>query len=73
MGTITSLLNGYKMYAACLVGILAILVNHFIAPIPGIDVDQGNWLDQVWTLIMIMTGRSALTKLEPPSVEPSKS
>lgn len=54
-------LDGYKVYATCIVGIAAILINHFeVYQIPGVQFNDANWLDNIWSLVLVMAGRSAM-------------
>jgi hypothetical protein len=53
--------DGYKVYATCIVGIAAILINHFSThQIPGVSINDADWLNNIWSMVLIMAGRSAM-------------
>ena len=54
-------LSGAKTYIVAVVAILAILVNH-VWPQPWMNLDPANWLTDIWTWILVITGRSALAQ-----------
>ena len=54
-------LDGYKVYGLCLIGIAAILVNHFSGQtIPGVQFNDADWLTNIWYLLGVMAGRNAM-------------
>jgi len=57
------MLDGYKTYVVCSIGVIVAVVNHFWA-LPYVNLDQSNWLNDVWGNVLIMTGRSAVAKLQ---------
>ncbi len=56
--------DGYKMYIGLGIGAAAILFNHFVTPIAGVDLDSNNWLEDLYGLAVLASGRSALKKVE---------
>jgi hypothetical protein len=57
--------DGLKTYIGAGIGILAVLVTHFLhIPIPGVQLDDTQWLSSVYTLFMVIAGRSAIAKLD---------
>lgn len=56
-------LVGKKTYIAAGVGILAVFVNHFVH-VPGMSNDPANWLNDIYSLILVLTGRAALARIE---------
>jgi len=64
----SSSLDGYKTYVTLAVGIVVILANHFhLLPdslAGAVNLDDKNWLQNIFTLVLGMTGRSALKKME---------
>ena len=55
-----SFLDGKKTYLSLAIGTLAILVNHFVAPIPALHLNPDDWLTQLGALIPLATIRSAI-------------
>lgn len=53
-------IDGYKTYIVLAFGVLAVLVNHFIGPIPNVNLNSANWLTDIWTLLLGGAARSAL-------------
>lgn len=54
-------IDGYKVYVTCGVGIAAILLNHFgVYQIPGVTFNDADWLNNIWALVLVMAGRSAM-------------
>lgn len=64
MSTILTTINGYKTYILCALGVLIILVNHFVGQVPGTPSDSPDWLSQIYQLLLVATGRSALSKMK---------
>ena len=63
-----SALQGWKTYIGVGIAILAVLAVHFLQiKIPGMTVDDSNWLATVWELVMLAFGRSALAKVGAPT------
>jgi len=63
----SSTFDGYKTYITLIIGIVTVVVNHFYPDTMkamGLTLDPNNWLQQVFTLLLGMTGRSALKKVE---------
>jgi len=60
MTDILSKVDGYKTYILLAVGILMVLVNHFVGPIPNVNLNSANWLTDIWTLALGGAARSAL-------------
>ena len=57
-------ISGHKTYIAVAIGILVVLANAFLGvPIPGVSLDKTTWMQDLWTLILIATGRSAVAKI----------
>lgn len=54
------MLEGKKTYIATAVAALAIIVNHFFGPLPGIELDPDQWLTQLGTLVFPVTIRAAI-------------
>lgn len=64
MNDILAKLNGNKTYLAVAVGIIVVLANAFLGvPIPGVSLDKATWMQDLWTLILVATGRSAVAKI----------
>ncbi|MGP0093064.1 MAG: hypothetical protein ACLPKB_24445 [Xanthobacteraceae bacterium] len=62
-----SAVDGAKTYIGAGIGILVIVLNHFWGlSIPGVRIDDANWLAHVWALGMVMFGRHALQKAGAP-------
>ena len=67
MGTLMALptwLEGKKLFIALIAGGLAILVNHFIVPIPGLNLDTNNWLTDIWALVLLAFGGAKVNRVE---------
>lgn len=60
MTALLASIDGYKTYIVLAFGVLAVLINHFIAPIPNVNLNSANWLTDLWTLTLGAAGRSAL-------------
>ena len=58
-----AMFDGFKVYALCVVGALAVLINHFAATVPGTSGDSSDWLAQLWGIAMVAAWRSALGKI----------
>jgi hypothetical protein len=52
--------NGYKVYIGCLIGIAALTLHLFGVQIPNLNVNDADYGNNVWSLIMVMFGRSAM-------------
>lgn len=66
LSSITSLFNGNKTYIALAVGAVVVIANHFGISIPGSpNLDPANWTNDLFTLVLGGTFRSALGKLSP--------
>lgn len=63
MSNVLQAVDGYKTYILCAVGIVVVLVNHFVGQVPGTSPDSANWLDSIWTILMVAAGRSAVNKI----------
>ena len=63
MQNVLTALDGNKTYIAAGVGILVILTNHFIGPVPGVQLDSSQWLTDIWSLVLVMAGRSGMKKI----------
>ena len=59
--------DGWKTYLLCVAGIAVILVNHFVATVPGTSGDSAEWLNNIYQLLLVMTGRRALSEVGKPS------
>lgn len=57
-------LNGKKTYIATIVAALAVIVNHFFGPLPGIELDPDQWLTQLGVLVFPATIRAAIPPKE---------
>lgn len=53
-------IDGYKTYIVLGVGALCVLTNHFVGPIPNVNLNSANWLQDLWTLTFGGAVRSAL-------------
>ncbi len=56
-------LSGKKLIFAAVVGIVAILANHFLGHIPGMDINDNNWLADIWSLLLIIFGGAKVQKV----------
>jgi hypothetical protein len=57
-------LDGYKTYIAIALGAVVVLANAFLGvSIPGVTLDKSNWLQDLWALVLLATGRSAIAKV----------
>ena len=55
-------LAGKKTYLSVALGIAVILANHFLGiSIPGVQLNDAEWMTNIWQLILVATGRSAMT------------
>lgn len=57
-------LEGKKLFIACVAGGAAILVNHFIVAIPGLNLDPNNWLTDLWGLVILAFGGAKVNRVE---------
>lgn len=64
MNQVTALLDGNKTYIAAVLGAAVILANHAGIHIPGVQLNPNDWLNQLWDVVLLVTGRSALKKVE---------
>jgi hypothetical protein len=53
-------LDGYKVYIGCIVAIAAIIAAHLGYDIPGVHVDDADWLNDIYYAVMVMAGRNAM-------------
>jgi hypothetical protein len=53
-------LNGYKIYLGCIIGMAALTVHFLGFQIPYMEVNDANYGNNMWALIMVMAGRSAM-------------
>lgn len=60
MTAILALLAGKKTYLLMGVGALTVLANHFIGPVPLVHLDPNNWVNDLWTIGVGLTFRSAI-------------
>lgn len=60
MTAILALLAGKKTYLLMGVGALVVLANHFIGPVPLVKLDPNNWVNDLWTIGVGSTFRSAI-------------
>ena len=66
MTAFMDMLSGKKTYLAAGFGIIIILVVHFLkVPIPGVTIDDNNWMTDLWSLVLVMCGRSAVASVAP--------
>lgn len=63
MSQFMNMLDGKKTYLALLLGAIVIVANHFGIHAPGTTLDPNNWLNDLFTLALVATGRSAITKV----------
>ena len=61
--SILNALDGYKTYILAAIGVLVILANHFLGPVPGTPGDSANWLSDIWAMLLVAAGRSAVNKI----------
>jgi hypothetical protein len=61
--TVSGWFDGHKTYILCALAIVVVLVNHFWGPFEKLDIDPANWLNDIWTYLLIASGRSALKKI----------
>ena len=67
LSSLTSLLDGNKMYIGCAAAALVVALNHFglwpqsIIPL---TIDPAQWITDEWTIYLVATGRSVAKKLE---------
>jgi hypothetical protein len=65
---ITSSLDGYKTYITLAVGMVVIIADHFqLLPQTmhdSLKLDDAHWLQNLFTLLLGMTARSAVKKVE---------
>lgn len=55
--------DGYKTYIVLACGVLTLVLNHFgWLPAGTIPNNPTNWLNDIFTLMLVGTGRSALKK-----------
>lgn len=60
MDNILKSIDGYKTYILLALGVVMVLVNHFVAPIPNVNLNSANWLTDLWELLLGGAARSAL-------------
>lgn len=58
-----SLINGKKTYITLGLGAATVIANHLGVPIPGVHLDDSNWLSDLFTLAAGATARHALAKI----------
>lgn len=63
MNNILTLLNGNKTYIACALGALVVIANHFGIQVVGVQLDPTNWINELWQLALVASGRSAIAKV----------
>lgn len=60
--TIFSAISGYKTYVTLGLGAATVLANHFGYQIPGVNLDNSNWISDLFTLAAGATMRHAIGK-----------
>ena len=67
MTALLASMSGYKTYIASGLGIIVILAVHFLGvTIPGVTLDSNNWMTDIWSLVLVITGRSAIATVATP-------
>lgn len=59
-----SLVNGYKTYITLGLGAATVVANHFGVQIPGVNLDDSNWVSDLFTLAAGATVRHAIAKVK---------
>jgi hypothetical protein len=57
--------DGWKTYALCIAGIIVVLLDQFVTTVPGTGGGSPEWLTSIFQLVLVMTGRRALSELKP--------
>lgn len=60
---IFSLIDGKKTYITLALGAATVVANHFGIVIPGVKLDDGNWIADLFTLAAGATARHAIGKV----------
>ncbi len=62
MSNVLKAIDGYKIYGLCALAIIVTAVNHFV-PLPYVNLDGGNWLNDIWGQLVVVGARSAVNKI----------
>ncbi len=62
MKKVLETIDGYKIYGLCALAIVVTIVNHFV-PLPYVNLDPSNWLNDIWGQLVLVGFRSTANKL----------
>lgn len=60
--TLFGLVNGYKTYITLGLGAATVIGNHFGIKVPGVSLDDSNWVSDLFMLAAGATARHAIAK-----------
>ena len=63
MKAMLTMMAGKKTYGLLALGAVSILINHFFGPVPGLNLDPDNWLNDLWGLGVGATMRAGISKV----------